>query len=98
MNDYLAWGLMTPDRVTMATEEYIKECDSVGQWIEAHIRPGTIMQNVPASKMHQSYSEWAETEGAQMLSAKALGSKLKQHGLQQFRTRDGVFYSQIEIV
>lgn len=79
---YLSDGMKTPGKVMVATEAYRVENDAVARWMEeaCHVSPGNPGLATETATLHRSYTRWAQTEGADPMSARALGQALDRVG------------------
>ena len=80
-------GLRAPPQVRTATEEYRRESDVVGTFLEECCLVDRAAK-VPAGELLKAYELWAKRGGEEVLSAQALGRRLKERGLIQ-RKSDG---------
>ena len=88
--DYLdAGGMGEPDAVKAATDAYAAESDAVRRFVAEAcvIAPGASARS---SELHAAWTKWAVTDGADPLSAKALGTELDRLGHPATRTRAGM--------
>lgn len=93
---FLEWhehGLMEPREVMVATEEYRKEMDSVGSFIEECC---TVMDGleVKASVMLERYREFS---GDRNFARQTLQKRLHEKGFSSHRKKTGYFYQGIGI-
>lgn len=80
--DWAAGGLRAPADVLAATDDYRGDQDHVGRFLEACFSyDGTA--RVGARELRQTYENWCHSEGERSMSAKALGPRLRTHGLDQ---------------
>lgn len=81
----LAWQrapLKTPDSVSVWTDEYRRESDTMGSWLRSWcvISP---RESVPRAVLRKHYEEWCESEGHKPQGARALAARLKESGIQE---------------
>jgi putative DNA primase/helicase len=83
--EYGEEGLIAPPIVLDATDEYRREQDSFGDFLEERctIEEGRFAS---ASSLHQAYTDWAKTAQEESMSAKAFGTKLAERGFDKQRT------------
>ncbi|MER9390640.1 MULTISPECIES: phage/plasmid primase, P4 family [unclassified Mesorhizobium] len=77
--DWQANGLVRPDAVLQATEDYFDEQDLVGQWIASGCEVGAD-KKASASTLFNSWKAFALDHGEQPGSSKTFGSALTQRG------------------
>ncbi|MGB8388384.1 primase-like DNA-binding domain-containing protein [Mycobacterium sp.] len=53
-------GLVTPERVLSATEEYEESEDRIGQFLDESTEPATFEDRVPTSDLYQRYVFWCQ--------------------------------------
>jgi putative DNA primase/helicase len=92
----VAWqreGLNPPDLVRTATEDYMANEDTLGQWITENTTTGEFcMLNV----LHRDYMCWCQAVGERYIMAqKTLGQKLEDRGYPRARTKRGRGFSGI---
>jgi putative DNA primase/helicase len=77
LRDWAERGLIAPDEVTKATEDYRRDSDPLGRFLAACVvrAPG---ERVQASTMHELFVAWARANGASEWSAKGLANALKE--------------------
>jgi putative DNA primase/helicase len=82
--DWQTNGLIRPDKVIAATEEYFDEQDIFGQWLATKCTINLKMDQykVPCSKAYESWCEFAEEFGEPHGDKKSLGSRLKKMGIE----------------
>jgi putative DNA primase/helicase len=84
-------GLRLPKAVQEATEDYRRESDSIGLWIEERTckAAAAIMQ---AGVAYQDYSEWAKSRGEYPMSQKNWGGSMTERGYKREHNRRGNMY------
>lgn len=85
-----------PKAMKEATEEYRRDNDSIGQWIEERTRPNPIGM-VRVKLGYQDYSNWAEERGERPFSQKNWSKSLVERGYKKDRNRDGFHYFGLEL-
>ncbi len=90
----LAWqkdGLIAPEEVKTATEEYRKESDVLGQFLEENI---TIDKNgmVKASLFYAHYLDWCKENGEKSINNKTFANALFEKGFDKTRLKNGIHY------
>jgi putative DNA primase/helicase len=89
----LAWqadGLRTPDCVRLATREYQKQEDLIGQFIEACCVVRSEVR-VQASALYAAYTDWAKGMNLTPLSGTAFGTRMGER-FTKHRHGRGMFY------
>jgi putative DNA primase/helicase len=81
-------GLVTPDVITKATDEYRGEMDVIGAFIKERcvLGPGCFIK---ARELFRVYQEWCEENNEHASSERFFGLRLKELGLEQRRVSDG---------
>jgi putative DNA primase/helicase len=82
--EYNKEGLAAPAAVLNATDEYRREQDSFGDFLEERC----IVEEerfALASSLHQAFTEWAKVAQEESMSAKAFGTKLAERGFDKGR-------------
>jgi putative DNA primase/helicase len=75
-------GLVAPECVRRATEDYRREEDVIGQFLDDCTEPEAGART-PTVSVYQAYERWAEREGIQpkfRLSARRLIRRIEEHG------------------
>ena len=77
-------GLNPPAIVSSATEDYLADEDTLGQWLEdATVREFGAFESTSA--LHRDYREWAESTGEKFLGVKRFSQALVDRGLTKDR-------------
>jgi|SRR5665213_390140 len=87
----IAWragGLMAPERVLVATQDYREESDVMGTFLSDCCDIGTGY-SVSASQLFMSYQAWAGHNGLRGMSNTAFGRKLGDRGFGTTRDSSG---------
>jgi P4 family phage/plasmid primase-like protien len=84
-------GLSVPKAVKEATEEYRRESDSIGQWLDERTARN-IVSKLRASEAYRNYYEWALERGERPFNQKNWGQTLIEKGHNRDRDREGMFY------
>ncbi len=97
----LAWqrrgGLFAPDSVTEATEDYRREEDILGQFLEDCTIPKQEAKT-RAKALYRAYVQWCQENGITPRSNHTFGKKIKRFYLQDSRDKHGVYYKDIGLV
>ena len=95
-----AWqegGLQPPPCVREAADEYFKDEDLVGQWIEERCLTGPNVR-APSALLYKNWVEWAEARGFDRGSQRSLGEELRMRGFIQYRTGRERGWSDIQLL
>jgi putative DNA primase/helicase len=84
--EYLDDGLHYPDEVLVATADYKKESDLVGQFIAECCIVGEYA-TAKATPLYQAFNKWAE--GTDGMSQTAFGRRIVEKGFRQRHTKSG---------
>jgi putative DNA primase/helicase len=93
---WLERGLVVPDQIKAATEQYRLESDPIGEWWREFVRekPGSQVQ---ASRLYGGYVRWAKLNGMHPASLTAWGRRLSDMGAQKDRWGGIVSYFGVEL-
>jgi len=86
-------GLAFPESVVRATQEYRDESDQVARFIEDCCVVSTVAQ-AKARPLYQTYRQWAEDAGEQVLSETAFGIRVSGR-FGKVKKRTGMSYTGI---
>lgn len=80
---YARDGLMEPESVSAATEEYREGQDTVARFLEDRcvLYPGNPNYQVQVKRLRAAYESWCVAEGEHAVKGRALSAQLKQHGV-----------------
>ncbi|WP_434480979.1 phage/plasmid primase, P4 family [Gemmatimonas sp.] len=81
-------GLQPPEAVRVATSDYLEAQDTVGMWL-AECTEEAPGQFVPNADIWASWKQWTEARGEFTGSQKRLSERLRSHGFQDTKTRQG---------
>jgi putative DNA primase/helicase len=90
-------GLAQPEAVRKATDDYLRDEDSVAEWISECCTTGT-KDTAFSSALFNSWSKWAERAGEFVGSNKALSKKLEKRGFVKEDTRVGARFRGLAVV
>ncbi|BBE74349.1 phage/plasmid primase, P4 family [Oharaeibacter diazotrophicus] len=79
LRDYLDGGMVWPDAVVEATEQYREDSDPLGRFLADAVRPSPGGR-VQVSDLHRVHSAWARVNGEKEWSAKGLSAAMKERG------------------
>lgn len=84
--DWQRDGLKAPDRVLMATEEYLASQDQLGLWIkdECEVGAGHWHGSRP---LYESYRKWCEDSGEYAVAQKRWSQQMQQRGFRARKTK-----------
>ncbi|ACA21258.1 hypothetical protein M446_7040 (plasmid) [Methylobacterium sp. 4-46] len=86
--DWQEHGLIRPDAVLAATDEYLADEDLFGQWVEdrCKVDPGNRQMRTPNQDLYASWCDFAERVGARHGTLHELGEKLSKLGLARYKS------------
>lgn len=94
VDGFLKWkrhGLMPPAVVLQAVEEYRREQDAIGNFLdECTERQADAV--VKAGDLYLEYKYWAQAGGEFQMSMRKFGTSIHERGFTRFRTEKGVHY------
>ncbi len=76
---YQVQGLNTPEAVKVATDAYQRDSDAIARFIDEECLIGANW-HATTSELHESYCRWAQQDGAEAMSLKALGQAMDRAG------------------
>jgi putative DNA primase/helicase len=85
-----------PAAVKNATDEYRRESDSIGQWIEERTTQNPIGM-IRSNEAYKDYSEWAAARGEKPYGQKNWSGSLVERNYQKGRDRHGVHFFGLEL-
>ena len=83
-------GIVMPQTIKDAVQEYRVEMDIMGQWIAESVDVGEAFEWTAAGA-YVNYREWAESNGFRPMTSTSFGRKLGER-FNKKRSRDGVTY------
>lgn len=99
--DYFAHGLVEPETVKVATEQYAREQDSVGQFVEQQCETGSPAAPdmwVKGTDLRTAYEAWCHHEGERACTVKAFSMALqKRWNVVVEKTRAGRIYRGVKL-
>ena len=83
--DWQANGLVRPQSVLDATEEYFSNQDTFGQWLdeECDVEPGNNWKSETSASLFASFQAYAEKAGERSGSRKAFSDAMQKRGLKK---------------
>ena len=81
-------GLAPPASVLQSTQEYRKDNDSIGQWIESACSLDPTVRT-SAKDLYDSYCEWCNISSIEPLHSTKFGKELTRLGYETFKTKRG---------
>ncbi len=90
-------GLGVPGAVKAATEQYRKESDVLGQWLEEHTKSDAAA-TLSASEAYKEYKRWAEELGHFPMSQTNFGRSMTERGFEKGRVNSGYYYKGLRLV
>jgi len=86
--DYAAHGLAEPENVRVATEAYRTDSDAVARFMVERCYLNPNVRAVTAD-LHNAFTAWAVTDGAEPMSQRAFGHALDRHGYPAAKASSG---------
>jgi putative DNA primase/helicase len=83
---WYAHGLVEPDAVRAAVDEYRRETDSVLEWLQQHTLDDSNAET-PSKELYDAYCEWCNANGCEPISATTFGRRLGEMGYRRTHTR-----------
>ena len=87
-------GLMFPESVVSATQEYRHESDVLARFIEDRCLK-TPKATAQARALYEAYREWAEHSGETVLSETTFGTRMRDRGFAKSHRESGTIYQGI---
>lgn len=88
------YGLIIPEEVKRATEEYRTEEDVLADFLSAAcVRSGTVL----SSHLYNRYKDWAEENGEKSKSNSWLGRQLRERGFVSQRGKKGIIWQNLSL-
>lgn len=84
-----------PEKIQGAVNEYQKEADKIGEFLEECCLVGPYKQE-KAKTLYGTYKQWAENRNERPFTQTAFGSALKTKNFEKIRKGDGVVYFGLE--
>jgi len=81
-----AHGLVEPDAVRAAVDEYRRETDSVLEWLQQHTLDDPNAET-PSKELYDAYCEWCNANGCAPITATTFGRRLGEMGYRRTHTR-----------
>jgi phage/plasmid-associated DNA primase len=80
---WLERGMGTPAEVQLATEQYRRDSDTLGAFLDecCVVDVGNVDVAAPASLLYGAYKRWADQGGEFQLSQTAFGRRLEERGI-----------------
>jgi putative DNA primase/helicase len=85
LRDYLDAGLVQPDSVTAATQDYRDDSDPLGRFLDAAVVPAPG-ERVQSTRLHEVFAAWAKATGENVWSNKGLSRAMKERGFGLLRS------------
>jgi putative DNA primase/helicase len=83
---WYANGLVEPDSVRAAVDEYRRETDSMLDWLQQHTLDDPNAET-PSKELHDAYCEWCNANGITPIGATTFGRRLGEMGYRPTNTR-----------
>jgi putative DNA primase/helicase len=81
-----AHGLVEPDAVRAAVDEYRRETDSMLDWLQQHTLDDPNA-DTPSKELYDAYCEWCSVNGVTPINATTFGRRLGELGYRRTNTR-----------
>lgn len=91
LREWIANGLNPPESVLEATNQYKRDMDLVGQWIEA--RASELGAETEAGAAYQNYGQWCFANGYKAETQGGFGRRMTERRITKIK-RSGKFYYQ----
>lgn len=91
-------GLSPPATITVATEEYRKEEDSFGAFLDECCILGVFNSQLRSSTLLTAYNDWCKDNGFDKVSVKWLSGKLHEKGLTKRKSGGVMWWQKIALV
>jgi len=87
-------GLITPQRVEDATNEYRSDMDIIKSWMDDCCDPkATAYSESTARELYDSFRQWSQDNGERyVMNQRQFSMKLQEHGFEKKHTRNGSVY------
>jgi putative DNA primase/helicase len=97
--DWQKHGLLRPQRVIEATEDYFSDQDLLGQWLDACciVEPGNSRRRETTAALHQSWAEFAKRAGEKPETQKAFAGNLEKRVPDRYRNNKERGFSGISL-
>jgi putative DNA primase/helicase len=89
--DYLKFGMMYPEKVNAATQQYRESQDIIGQFLKAKCFLDPVV-SIRASDLYELYKMWAADAKEYILRERQFSEAMKKHGFEVEHKRDGNHY------
>ncbi len=83
-----AEGLNPPKSVLTATEDYRKDMDTIGAFLEEKCARDDSY-TARSAELYEAYTEWSKAAGEKPVTQNAFGHSLTQRGMERYRTGGG---------
>lgn len=88
---YRDYGMMYPDKVNAATQQYRESQDIVGQFLKAKCIENPVA-SIRASDLYDLYKGWAADAKEYIMKERKFGEAMKKRGFRTEHKRDGNHY------
>jgi putative DNA primase/helicase len=88
--DWQANGLITPEKVRLATKRYREDSDLIGAWIaeRCSVGPGFMAATTP---LFEDYAQWCKANNEMCMTGTAFGIRMEERGFISSRPTSGDF-------
>lgn len=97
--DWQKNGLVKPDSVLTATQEYFEDQDVFQHWLdeECDAEPNNEFKSESASSLYKPWSDFAKARGDNPGSSRSFKDLMARHGFRSKRTKSGIQYLGIRL-
>ena len=95
--DWQQNGLGEAPSVSQATDQYRRESDPVGRFIERKCKLAADSR-IGGSELYSAYSEWCDTEGEKPLANNLFSREVVDRGIRKTHSKGRTFYLGIEVI
>src|SRR6202042_763756 len=90
--DWQVDGLVRPQSVVKASDEYLASQDILGQWLDeaCDVEVGSQHKAEPSGALFESFSAYATNAGENAGNAKRFADAMQKRGFEKHRGRAGV--------
>lgn len=89
--DFLKFGMMYPDKVAAATQQYRESQDIIGQFLTAKCFLNPVV-SIRVSDLYERYKTWAADAKEYILKERQFGDAMKKRGFEVQHKKDGNHY------
>jgi putative DNA primase/helicase len=87
-------GMATPTTITDATEEYRRESDLVGRFLDEKTQAMPLGE-IPASTLYGAFASWCKSNGEEVMTNTAFGRRMTERGVTKKHETTGWHYEKL---